>query len=128
MTEPFLIAFSVTGLVIVGIFILLAVVFIRVNSLIKTNSESGSQELIRLQQLHEVSLKEGFSESRKELRDVSSENRRETQDAFKNFQDTMLNRISENGTAQNKQLEMFKNALNKAEDPGPYVDSCFSWP
>ena len=116
MTEPFLIAFSVTGLVIVGIFILLAVVFIRVNSLIKTNSESGSQELIRLQQLHEVSLKEGFSESRKELRDVSSENRRETQDAFKNFQDTMLNRISENGTAQNKQLEMFKNALNELSE------------
>jgi len=112
MTEPFLIAFSVTGLVIVGIFILLAVVFIRVNSLIKTNSESGSQELIRLQQLHEVSLKEGFSESRKELREVSSENRRETQDAFKNFQDTLLNRISENGTTQHKQLEMFKNALN----------------
>ncbi len=116
MTEPFLIAFSVTGLVIVGIFILLAVVFIRVNSLIKTNTESGSQELIRLQQLHEVSLKEGFSESRKELRDVSSENRRETQDAFKNFQDTLLNRISENGTAQNKQLEMFKNALNELSE------------
>ena len=116
MTEPLLIAFSVTGLIIVGIFILLAVVFIRVNSLIKTNSESSSQELIRLQQLHEVSLKEGFSESRKELRDVSSENRRETQDAFKNFQDTMLNRISENGTAQNKQLEMFKNALNELSE------------
>ncbi|WP_432745267.1 DNA recombination protein RmuC [Methylobacter sp. G7] len=116
MTEPLLIAFSVTGLIIVGIFILLAVVFIRVNSLIKTNSESGSQELIRLQQLHEVSLKEGFSESRKELREVSSENRRETQDAFKNFQDTMLNRISENGTAQHKQLEMFKNALNELSE------------
>ena len=116
MTEPLLIAFSVTGLVVVGIFILLAVVFIRVNSLIKANSESGSQELIRLQQLHEVSLKEGFSESRKELRDVSSENRRETQEAFKNFQDTMLNRISENGTAQNKQLEMFKNALNELSE------------
>ena len=95
---------------------MLAVVFIRVNSLIKTNTESGSQELIRLQQLHEVSLKEGFSESRKELRDVSSENRRETQDAFKNFQDTLLNRISENGTAQNKQLEMFKNALNELSE------------
>ena len=116
MTEPLLIAFSVTGLVVVGIFILLAVVFIRVNSLIKANSESGSQEFIRLQQLHEVSLKEGFSESRKELRDVSSENRRETQEAFKNFQDTMLNRISENGTAQNKQLEMFKNALNELSE------------
>lgn len=116
MTEPLLIAFSVTGLVVVGIFILLAVVFIRVNSLIKANSESGSQELIRLQQLHEVSLKEGFSESRKELRDVSSENRRETQDAFKNFQDTMLNRMSENGTAQHKQLEMFKNALNELSE------------
>ena len=112
MTEPFLIAFSVTGLVIVGIFILLAVVFIRVNSLIKTNSESGSQELIRLQQLHEISLKEGFSESRKELREVSLENRREMQDSFKSFQDTLLNRISENGTAQHKQLETFKNALN----------------
>jgi DNA recombination protein RmuC len=112
MTEPFLIVFSVTGLVIVGIFILLAVVFIRVNSLIKTNSESGSHELIRLQQIHEISLKEGFSESRKELREVSLENRREMQDSFKSFQDTLLNRISENGTTQHKQLETFKSALN----------------
>ena len=95
MTEPFKIAFSVAGLFIFGIFILLAVVFIRVNSLIKANLESGSQEFIRLQQTHEISLKEGFSESRKELREVSAENLRETQDGFKNFQDTLLNRISE---------------------------------
>jgi DNA recombination protein RmuC len=116
MTEPFLIVFSVTGLVIVGIFMLLVLVFIRVNSLLKINVESSSQELIRLQQLHEISLKEGFSESRKELREVSSENRRETQEAFKNFQDTLLNRISENGTAQHKQLETFKNALNELSE------------
>lgn len=116
MAEPFLIAFSVTGLFIFGIFILLAVVFIRVNSLIKANSESGFQELIRLQQIHEISLKEGFSESRKELREVSSENRREMQDAFKNFQDTLLNRISENSANQHKQLEMFKNALNELSE------------
>ncbi len=112
MTEPFIFAFAITGLFIFGILILLVVVLIRINSLMKSNSESGAQELIRLQQVHEISLKEGFTESRKELREVSSENRKEMQVSFKDFQDTLLNRINENSSEQHKQLDAFKSALN----------------
>ncbi len=110
MTESLLL--TIAGALAVAILLLLVVVLLRVNGLIKAGADSGFQELMRLQKMHQISLKEGFSESRKELREVSLENRREMQESFKIFQDTLLSRISENGTIQHKQLESFKNALN----------------
>ncbi|UOA10346.1 DNA recombination protein RmuC [Methylobacter sp. S3L5C] len=110
MTESLLL--TIAGALAVAILLLLVVVLLRVNGLIKAGADSGFQELMRLQKMHEISLKEGFSEARKELREVSLENRREMQESFKIFQDTLLNRISENGTIQHKQLESFKSALN----------------
>ncbi len=49
---------------------------------------------------------------RKELRDMSFENRKETHEIFRNFQDTLLNRIAENSNSQDRQLELFKTALH----------------
>ena len=84
----------------------------RINSLLKINSNTGSVELIRFHQSHEINLKEGFTDARKELRDVSLDNRREQTDAFKGFQDMMLTRLNEHSDSQHKQLEAFKSALS----------------
>ena len=111
MTEPLLLIFSVTGLFLLGLFILTMLVLKRVNILLKTNVEMGAEELIRLHHLHESSLKEGFSDIRKELREVSSENRRELQETFKVFQDTVISRISENNNAQAIQLNKFDETI-----------------
>jgi DNA recombination protein RmuC len=73
-------------------------------------------ELTRLLQNNEASLNNSFIESRKELREVSTENRREIQDVFKNLQDTLLKRISENSAIQIQQLNSFKAALNELSE------------
>ncbi len=101
MTEPQLVlgVFS-----LMTILALLVVILIRINNLIRNTSAAASQELIRLLQNNETSLNNGFSESRKELREVSAENRREIQDVFKNLQDTLLKRISANSAIQTIQL------------------------
>ena len=51
MTEPLLLIFSVTGLFLLGLFILTMLVLKRVNTLLKTNVEMGAEELIRLHHL-----------------------------------------------------------------------------
>ncbi|MDP2902998.1 MAG: DNA recombination protein RmuC [Methylovulum sp.] len=112
MTEPLLIAGSIVGVLLLIVLITLFFILKRVSNISDDNSERMQNELIRLLQLNEESLKQGFSESRKELRDMSSENRKETQDVFKNLQDTLLNRVTENSNVQNKQFDLFKTALN----------------
>ncbi|MGZ8190645.1 MAG: DNA recombination protein RmuC [Methylococcaceae bacterium] len=112
MIEPLLIASSFAVVLLLIVLVMLVVVLKRVNNLTNDNSEQLYKELIRLLQFNEDNLKQGFSESRKELRDMSSENRKETHEVFKNLQDTLLNRISENSNVQNQQLDMFKTALS----------------
>jgi len=92
-----------------AIFILVLFVLRRLNGLVNTHSDAAYQEFTRL-------LQNGFSESRKELREVSSENRREIQDVFKNLQDTLLKRISENSAIHIQQLNAFKTALNELSE------------
>jgi DNA recombination protein RmuC len=103
---------AVSGLLIVGVLVVSILILMRINSLLKINSNTGSVELIRFHQSHEINLKEGFTDARKELRDVSLDNRREQTDAFKGFQDMMLTRLNEHSDSQHKQLEAFKSALS----------------
>jgi DNA recombination protein RmuC len=116
MTEPLLLPVIFGALLLLAILILLSIVLSRINRLLKTNPDVAHQEFIRLLQNNETSLNNGFSESRKELREVSAENRRELQDVFKNLQDTLLKRISENGALQIQQLNSFKTALNELSE------------
>jgi DNA recombination protein RmuC len=111
MTEPELIAGSIAGVLLLIVLVTLLFILKRVNSLADSNPERMQSDTSALRLLEE-NLKQGFSESRKELRDMSSENRKETHDVFKNLQDTLLNRISENSNIQNRQLDLFKTALN----------------
>ena len=111
MTELLVIILGITGLILFGLLIITILILIRVNTLLKANLDTSTEELIRLHNQHENSLKQGFSDVRKELREVSFDNRKELQDAFKSFQDTVLNRISENNSAQARQLNGFEETI-----------------
>ena len=50
------------------------------------------------------------------MREVRAENRREIYELFKDFQDTLLKTVVENSSAQNRQLEVFKNSFNSLSD------------
>lgn len=111
MLDPVLLS-GVTAAFLILITIMLFLVWRKINVLAHSNAEQIKLELISLLQQNEASLKLGLSDSRKELRDVSSENRREISELFKGFQDTLIRRVVENSGAQNRQLENFKDALN----------------
>jgi len=116
MTEPLNITLILGGMLLFAVLILLAIVLSKVNRLLIGNPEAAYLELTRLLQNNEASLNNSFIESRKELREVSTENRREIQDVFKNLQDTLLKRISENSAIQIQQLNSFKAALNELSE------------
>jgi DNA recombination protein RmuC len=101
---------------LIVILVMLFFIFNRINRIASTNSDQTTQEIIRLLQNVEAVLNNGFSESRKELRDVSADNRREIQENFKNQQDTLLKRISENSAIQIQQLNSFKAALSELSE------------
>ena len=111
MTESLVIILGITGLILFGLLIITILILIRVNTLLKANLDTSTEELIRLHQQHESTLKEGFSDTRKELREVSLDNRKEQNDGLKSFQDTVLNRISENNSAQARQLNSFEETI-----------------
>jgi DNA recombination protein RmuC len=97
--------------------ILVVITMLLIAILIRKNPETSSnQEYIKLFQSIETNLKNGLSELRAELRVVSTENRREIQDSFKNQQDTLLKRISENSAIHIQQLNSFKTALSELSE------------
>jgi len=83
----------------------------RLQTLLKATQDAGWQPLMLTVKNQETALKEGLAESRRELRAVSAENRRESQEAFKHLQDALLTRIAENQRTQNAQMDAFKNGL-----------------
>jgi DNA recombination protein RmuC len=110
-------------LLIVGVIILVLIilallffVFKRLDTLAENNSAQTNKEIIRLLQINSEILKQGFLESRKEFRDMNSENRREINEVFKNLQNTLLNTVNENSIVQNNQFDIFKSGLNKLSE------------
>jgi DNA recombination protein RmuC len=112
MTESIQTPFYIGVLLLSAILILLTLLLIKVNRLLKSQSDTAIPEFTRLLQNAESSINQGFAESRRELREVSTDNRRETQENFKTLQDTLLRRISENNSIQTQQLQAFKTAFN----------------
>ena len=110
MTESLLIPLTMGGMLLVVA--LLVWLLLKINRLQQNNADLAYQEFLRLLQNSEARIDLGFSESRKELREVSSENRREYQETFKDLQDTLLKRIAENNSGQTLQLQEFKTAFN----------------
>jgi len=112
MTESIQTPFFIGVLLLSAILILLILLLIKVNHLLKSQSDTAIPEFTRLLQNAESTINQGFAESRRELREVSTDNRRETQENFKILQDTLLRRISENNSIQTQQLQAFKTAFN----------------
>jgi DNA recombination protein RmuC len=114
MTELLLII----GIIILVLIILTLLFFVlkRLDTLAENNSAQTNKEIIHLLQINTDVLKQGFLESRKEFRDMSSENRREINEVFKNLQNTLLNTVNENSIVQNNQFDIFKSGLNKLSE------------
>jgi len=116
MPEFYLIVSFIAVFTLFIVLIVLLQVLRKVNGQANTNTEQLKVELLSLLQQNEDVLKEGLLDSRRELREVSSANRRETNELFKDFQDTLLKRVVENSAEQNRQLEVFKSALNSLSE------------
>jgi len=116
MIDPILLVSVITGVILFFILLLQFFVLRKVNGLASSDAEQIKTELVDRLDKNEESLKEGLNESRKELRDVSSENRREITELFKGFQDTLLKRVGENSSEQNRQMDAFKTALNELSE------------
>mgnify|MGYP000031644740 FL=1 len=113
MTDPILLASVITGVILFFILLLQFFVLRKVNGLASSDAEQIKTELVDRLDKNEAALKEGLNESRKELREVSTENRSELTELFKSFQDTLLKRVGENSSEQNRQMDAFKTALNE---------------
>jgi DNA recombination protein RmuC len=111
MLNP-LILISVAGCFLLLITLMQLLVWRKVSALSMSNAEQIKVELIQLLEQNGESLKEGLGDSRKELREVSAENRREMNEVFKLFQETLLKRVAEDSREQNRQLDGFRTALN----------------
>lgn len=108
MSEPLLLGLAIAA----GLFVIFLFILKRMTALSRTNAEQIKVELLALLERNNDTLKEGLGDSRRELREVSAENRREMSTLFKDFQDTLLKRVAENSSEQNRQLNGFKDALN----------------
>ncbi|NOQ17589.1 MAG: DNA recombination protein RmuC [Methyloprofundus sp.] len=116
MKDPIMVMAVVASGLFLVMLVLQYVVLKKVNTLSESNAEQVKEDLIRLLGQSENTLKDGLSESRKELREVSADNRREINDLFKDFQDTLLKRLTENSGEQNRQLEAFKSLLGQLSE------------
>ena len=116
MDDPIFFFGTISSLLLFICLLLLFFVLRKVNALTKSNAEQIKLELVRLLEQNEDTLKEGLTDSRKELRDVSADNRREIHELFKGFQDTLLKRVSENSIEQHRQLDTFKTALHQLSE------------
>jgi len=89
---------------IILLLIILAVLFMRKGSPSTTGSLKEELEII---------LKEELQETRRENRDLNTENRRELNTIFKDHQDTLLKRITELSKQQQDNLDLFSKNLNE---------------
>ncbi len=116
MTDPTLLVSVISGVILFFILLLQFFVLRKLNGLTSADAKQIKTELVDRLDKNEDALKEGLNESRKELREVSSENRREITELFKGFQDTLLKRVGENSSEQNRQMDAFKTALNELSE------------
>jgi DNA recombination protein RmuC len=115
MFDPVLLN-GVTAVFVISMTMLLILVWRKVNQLTQTNADQIKADLVHLLERNDETLKSGLHDSRKELRDVSAENRREINELFKGFQDTLLKRVVENSGEQNRQLNNFKDDLSNLSE------------
>ncbi|WP_167616650.1 DNA recombination protein RmuC [Maribellus sediminis] len=96
-------------LLIISTLILGALILSLAHNKKRENITQPIQDLLSL-------IKEGISDSRKEAREISTENRKENRENFKSLQDSVLDRIGENLKLQKEQLTNFSLSLNSFKD------------
>ncbi len=92
--------------------LVLLIVLLLVVLLKKGGKENVSSQLQELKS----NLKEEMLETRRENRELNQENRQEINSLFKDLQDTLLKRISENIVLQKDQLDSFSKSLGELSD------------
>lgn len=78
--------------------------------------KSGKQDISGELENLKVFIKEELSDTRRENRELNQENRKEINTLFKDLQDTLLKRISENLVLQKEQLDSFSRSLAELSD------------
>ncbi len=74
--------------------------------MLKNNRKSEGQAFVDLEPVKR-DIKEGFTDSRKEVREISVENRKENRENFESLQNVVLERVSDNLNLQKEQLGNF---------------------
>jgi DNA recombination protein RmuC len=97
---------AISAALFTAILITAAIISKRI-TLLAEQFNARRDELFRL----EETMKQEFSESRRESRETVSEFRRELNESFNNFQQILLNRLAEDSNMQNRQLEQLKTVL-----------------
>jgi len=92
--------------------VVLLVILLVLNLLKKPGKENVAVQLNELK----TAIKEELVETRRENRELNQENRKEINVLFKDLQDTLLKRISENITLQKEQLDSFSRSLGELSD------------
>jgi len=91
------------------ILIIVLIVFTFVNKSGKQNNDDIKNDLVNI-------FKEELEETRRENRELNKENRQEINSLFKDLQDTLMKRISENMILQKEQLDSFSRLLSEMLD------------
>ena len=110
------------GVTTLGIYLLLTIliglcIFIALK-LKNLQNQNVSEEINLFKnslELNQINTKEGLSESRKEIRELNIENRKELSGSFKELEDSFFKRIRENQDLSSKQQgeinKQFQNGL-----------------
>jgi DNA recombination protein RmuC len=112
MSEPLFIIGVITLFLLLGVSLLLWLLIRRVTLISSDNPGQLKNEMMLLLKTQDERFMQGLMDSRKELREVSADNRKEINEAFLNLQNTFLKRITENSSVQLTQLNSFKTSLN----------------
>lgn len=110
-----------SAIIVVGIFLLITqiIFFVLIRNKITDNNEKLAifkDELHILFKSSENEYSQKLFESRKEFRELNSENRREIHEIFQNLQSGILKTISSSHSSQNEQLNIFRNLLNQLSE------------
>ena len=88
------------------------IIYLKLKKINLSNSDQFKFEIIELLSQKDKTLKEGIEDIRKEIREVSSDNRKESSQIFKNFQDSTQNILSQNGQNQFQKLDQLKSSFS----------------
>ncbi|MBN2237587.1 MAG: DNA recombination protein RmuC, partial [Bacteroidales bacterium] len=91
------------------LYLLLLLMFVIVFLLLRKGNQDNSNQL---PEEFKRNLREELSETRKEIRALNTENRKEINDLFKSLQDSLLNRLFESINMQKTEFEMFSKSLS----------------